>query len=46
MRTVIIHRADKITGPYEGCVGLQDKGVAQGGLIDTPQGKWYAYFVP
>lgn len=43
MRTVIIHRADKITGPYEGRVGLQDKGVAQGGLIDTPQGKWYAY---
>ena len=43
MRTVIIHRADKITGPYEGKVGLQDKGVAQGGLIDTPQGEWYAY---
>ena len=43
MRTVIIHRADKITGPYEGRVALQDKGVAQGGLIDTPQGDWYAY---
>jgi len=43
MRTVIIHRADKITGPYEGRVGLQDQGVAQGGLIDTPQGDWYAY---
>jgi beta-xylosidase len=43
MRTVLIHRADKITGPYEGRVGLQDKGVAQGGLIDTPQGDWYAY---
>ncbi len=43
MRTVIIHRADKITGPYEGRVALQDKGVAQGGLIDTPQGQWYAY---
>lgn len=24
MRTVLIHRADKITGPYEGKVGLQD----------------------
>ncbi len=36
MRTVIVHRADKITGPYEGRVALQDKGVAQGGLIDTP----------
>lgn len=43
MRTVVIHRADKIAGPYEGRVALQDKGVAQGGLIDTPQGDWYAY---
>ena len=43
MRTVIVHRADKLTGPYEGRVALQDKGVAQGGLIDTPQGDWYAY---
>ncbi|KAA9349760.1 glycoside hydrolase family 43 protein [Larkinella humicola] len=43
MRTVVIHRADKITGPWEGRVGLQDLGVAQGGLIDTPDGKWYAY---
>ena len=43
MRTVVIHRADKIIGPYEGKVALQDKGVAQGGLIDTPDGRWYAY---
>ena len=43
MRTAIIHRADKITGPYEGRIILQDKGVAQGSLIDTPEGKWYAY---
>ena len=43
MRTVVIHRADKITGPYEGRVALKDLGVAQGGLIDTPDGKWYAY---
>jgi len=43
MRTVIVHRADKITGPYEGRVALRDKGVAQGGLIDTPGGDWYAY---
>lgn len=42
MRTQIIHRADKITGPYEGRVILQDQGVAQGCLIDTPEGKWYA----
>lgn len=43
MRTVVIHRADKITGPYEGRVGLMDKGIAQGGLIDTPDGRWFAY---
>ena len=42
MRTQIIHRADKITGPYKGKVVLQDQGVAQGCLIDTPEGKWYA----
>ncbi|NQU85872.1 MAG: glycosyl hydrolase 43 family protein [Mariniphaga sp.] len=43
MRTVIIHRADNINGPWEGRVALQDKGVAQGGLIDTPEGNWFAY---
>lgn len=43
MRTVLVHRADKITGPYEGRVALQDKGVAQGSIIDTPQGAWFAY---
>lgn len=43
MRTVVIHRADKITGPWAGRVALSDKGVAQGGLIDTPSGEWFAY---
>jgi len=43
MRTVIIHRADNLTGPYEGRVALQDRGVAQGGLVDTPEGEWYSY---
>lgn len=43
MRTVLIHRADKITGPWEGKVALQDLGVAQGGLIDMPDGTWYSY---
>lgn len=42
MRTEIVHRADKITGPYEGKVVLKDQGVAQGGLIDTPEGDWHA----
>lgn len=43
MRTVVIHRADKITGPWEGRIGFQDKGVAQGGLVNTPDGRWFAY---
>jgi beta-xylosidase len=43
MRTVVIHRADKITGPWEGRMALQDSGVAQGGLIDMPDGTWYSY---
>jgi beta-xylosidase len=43
MRTVVVHRADRITGPYEGRMALQDLGVAQGGLIDTPDGNWFAY---
>ena len=42
-RSVIVHRADKIDGPYEGRIVLDDRGIAQGGLIDTPEGKWYAY---
>ncbi|WP_163399778.1 glycoside hydrolase family 43 protein [Flavobacterium fluviatile] len=43
MRTVVIHRADNINGPWEGKIGLQDLGVAQGGLIDTPDGRWFSY---
>jgi len=43
MRTVVLHRADKITGPWKGKIGLQDQGVAQGGLIDMPDGRWFSY---
>ncbi len=43
MRTVVVHRADNINGPWEGKVAFQDQGVAQGGMIDTPDGKWFAY---
>jgi len=43
VRTVMVHRADDIRGPWEGKVVLKDRGIAQGGLIDTPDGKWYAY---
>ena len=42
MRTQLVFRSDKLTGPYEGKVALSDAGVAQGGLIDTPAGDWYA----
>jgi len=41
MRTQLVFRADELTGPYEGRVALQDQGVAQGGLIDTPEGDWF-----
>ncbi|MFN8242084.1 MAG: family 43 glycosylhydrolase [Bacteroidales bacterium] len=43
MRTVVIHRAESITGPWTGRVVFQDKGVAQGGLVDTPDGRWFSY---
>lgn len=42
MRTQLVHRSDKLIGPYEGRVALSDQGVAQGSLIDTPEGDWYA----
>jgi beta-xylosidase len=42
-RTVVIHRADNINGPWEGKVGFQDRGIAQGGLIDMPDGRWFSY---
>jgi len=43
IRTVVVHRADNLSGPWEGRIALQDKGVAQGGIIDTPDGRWFAY---
>ena len=42
MRTQLCYRAESITGPWEGRVVLQDAGIAQGGLVDTPHGQWYA----
>jgi beta-xylosidase len=47
-RTQLCYRADTVTGPYEGMVVLSDTlgfnnaGVAQGGIVDTPAGVWYA----
>jgi beta-xylosidase len=42
MRTELVYRADSLTGPYEGRIALKYDGIAQGGLIDTPSGDWYA----
>ncbi len=44
MRTAIVYRSDKIDGPYEGRIAIKDKGVAQGGIVNTPDGKWYGMF--
>ncbi len=41
-RTVLCYRADHINGPYEGKVVLKDRGIAQGGIFDTADGKWYS----
>ena len=40
--TVLCYRASIITGPWEGKVVLEDSGIAQGGFVDTPDGKWYS----
>ena len=47
-RIEVCFRADKIDGPYESKLlldddmGFQNAGVAQGGFVDTPEGAWYA----
>ena len=43
MRTVVIHVQIKLPVHGKENLGLQDLGVAQGGLIDMPDGTWYAY---
>ncbi len=43
MRTVLVHRSKELMGPYEGRVALEDKGVAQGGLVEAVDGNWYGY---
>jgi beta-xylosidase len=42
MRTQLVYRADRLEGPWEGRIALADEGIAQGGIVDTPDGKWYA----
>lgn len=41
-RTQLLYRSRNLTGPYEGRVVLSDN-TAQGAMIDTPDGDWYAY---
>lgn len=42
-RTQLVHRSDRIDGEYEGRVALDDtSGTAQGGIVDTVDGSWYA----
>ncbi len=48
-RTQICFRSDKIEGPYEeqkiildDDLGYRNKGIAQGGFIDTEDGRWFS----
>ncbi|WP_157276471.1 family 43 glycosylhydrolase [Paenibacillus sp. Soil766] len=47
IRTELVHRADTIDGIYEGKIALKSgsnsnsAGVAQGGVVQSPDGKWY-----
>lgn len=43
MRTQLTYRSDSLLGTYTGKIALQYDGVAQGGLIDTPDGEWYGF---
>lgn len=43
-RSVLCYRSKSLTGQFEGKVVLQDNGVAQGGVFDTPEGNWYGMF--
>lgn len=41
-RQVLCYTADSLTGDWSGKVVFKDGGIAQGGIFDTPDGKWYA----
>lgn len=47
-RRQLVYRSRDLLGPYEHRIVLDDdlgyhnKGVAQGGIVDTPSGEWYA----
>ena len=40
-RAQLVYRADNLEGPYEGRIALSDAGIAQGGIVETPEGIWY-----
>lgn len=42
-RMVACHRSKSLEGPWEGKVVYENEGIAQGGITDSPDGKWYAY---
>ncbi len=42
VRKVFCSRSDSLFGPYEGKTLFSCEGIAQGGLVDTPDGKWFA----
>ena len=47
-RTEAVFVSDRVEGPYVGCdvcfddMGYHGQGVAQGGIVDTPDGRWYS----
>lgn len=43
-RSVICYRSKSLNGQWEGKVLLQNNGVAQGGIFDTPDGQWWGMF--
>ena len=42
-RLVAVHRSRTMYGPWEGKVVFDREGIAQGGIVDTPDGRWVAY---
>ncbi|HMB94234.1 MAG TPA: glycoside hydrolase 43 family protein [Rhodothermales bacterium] len=42
MRTQLVYRARSLEGPWEGQIVLEDEGIAQGGIVQTSEGDWYA----
>ncbi|MCQ2061944.1 MAG: family 43 glycosylhydrolase [Fibrobacter sp.] len=41
-RSEIVYRSKSLLSGFSGRIFLQSNGVAQGGIFDTPDGKWYA----